>query len=231
MDYEKKFLVIGNFNMVTYKEIFPYIKEGKLRTGKNWVKEFNMPDGKKKKFGNICWFTNLETHKADDPMELVEKFDPVNKHLHYDNYDAYNVDKVADIPYDTDEVLGCPITIIDRIADDGYIHFTHTSERERIEVQDNRYKSSLLHNNSGGESQTETGECERERCILSNIYTEDIRYRVIGHLNNSNVDSKEKDGYLSSVNTLTIIQGKEKMWNGPVVNKHPKFSRICIQKL
>lgn len=131
MDYKKKFLVIGNFNMVTYKEIFPYIKEGKLRTGKNWVKEFNMPDGKKKKFGNICWFTNLETHKADDPMELVEKFDPVNKHLHYDNYDAYNVDKVADIPYDTDEVLGVPLTIAYRIADDGYIHFTHTSERER----------------------------------------------------------------------------------------------------
>jgi hypothetical protein len=134
IDYDKKFLHIGNSNAITYKEVFPYIKYGKLRTGKNWVKEFRMPDGTLKKFGNICWFTNLETHKADDPMELVEKFDPVNKHLHYDNYDAYNVDKVADIPYDTDEVLGVPITIVDRIADDGYIHFTHNEEEMKFEI-------------------------------------------------------------------------------------------------
>ena len=133
MDYNKKFLVIGNFNAVTYKEIFPYIKDGKLRTGKNWVKEFNMPDGGKKKFGNICWFTNLETHKTDDPMELIEKFNP-NKHLKYDNYNAYNVDKVTDIPYDTDEVLGVPITIVDKIADDGYIHFTHNDEEMKFEI-------------------------------------------------------------------------------------------------
>lgn len=134
IDNEKKFLIIGNQNAITYKEVFPYIKEGKLRLGKNWVKNFRMPDGSIKKFGNICWFTNLDTHKADNPMELVEKFDPIKKHLHYDNYNAYNVDKVADIPYDTDEVLGVPITIVDRIADDGYIHFTHNDEEMKFEI-------------------------------------------------------------------------------------------------
>ena len=146
MDNEKKFLIIGNNNAVTYKEIFPYIKNGKLRLGhtSNKTFYFEVPDGytyekeeNGKKYGKvpaISWFTNLETHKADDPMELVEKFDPVNKHLHYDNYDAYNVDKVADIPYDTDEVLGVPITIVDRIADDGYIHFTHNEEEMKFEI-------------------------------------------------------------------------------------------------
>lgn len=146
MDNEKKFLIIGNNNAVTYKEIFPYIKEGKLRLGHaaNKTFYFEVPDGyayekeeNGKKYGKvpaISWFTNLETHKADDPMELVEKFDPVNKHLHYDNYNAYNVDKVADIPYDTDEVLGVPITITDRIADDGYIHFTHNEEEMKFEI-------------------------------------------------------------------------------------------------
>ena len=146
MDNEKKFLIIGNNNAVTYKEIFPYIKNGKLRLGhaSNKTFYFEVPDGyayekeeNGKKYGKvpaISWFTNLETHKADDPMELVEKFDPVNKHLHYDNYDAYNVDKVSDIPYDTDEILGVPITIVDRIADDGYIHFTHNEEELKFEI-------------------------------------------------------------------------------------------------
>lgn len=107
MDYDKKFLVIGNSNAFTYKEIFPLIKEGKIRTGKNYVKEFKQPDGTFKKFGNICWFTNLETHKADDPMELVEKYDP-KKYLPYDNYCAINVDKVTDIPYDSEIIIEIP---------------------------------------------------------------------------------------------------------------------------
>lgn len=127
MDYGKKFLVIGNSNAFTYKEIFPLIKEGKIRTGKNYVKEFKQPDGTFKKFGNICWFTNLETHKADNPMELVEKYDPI-KFPKYDNYDAINCKYVVDIPYDYDGVIGVPITIVDKIADDGFIHCTHTSE-------------------------------------------------------------------------------------------------------
>lgn len=135
MDYNKKFLVIGNKNAFTYKEIFPYIKEGKLRTGKTIPQKFRLPDGTlSKQVAGLCrWFTNLETHKADDPMELTEKFNP-NKHLKYDNYNAYNVDKVTDIPYDTDEVLGVPITIVDKIADDGYIHFTHNDEEMKFEI-------------------------------------------------------------------------------------------------
>ena len=125
MKYEKKFLVIANDNSITYKEIFPYIKDGKLRSGKNKPKEFVQPDGTIKKFGNISWYTNLLVHKADNPMELIEKYDPI-KYPHYDNYEAINVDKVTDIPYDYDGVMGVPITIVDKIADDGYIHFTHT---------------------------------------------------------------------------------------------------------
>ena len=107
MDYNKKFLIIGNSNAFTYKEIFPLIKEGKIRTGKNYVKEFKQPDGTFKKFGNICWFTNLETHKADNPLELVEKYDP-QKYLIYDNYCAINVDKVVNIPYDSEIIIEIP---------------------------------------------------------------------------------------------------------------------------
>lgn len=133
MDYEKKFLIIGNSNAFTYKEIFPLIKEGKIRTGKNYVKEFKQPDGTFKKFGNICWFTNLETHKADNPMELIESYNPT-KFPKYDNYDAINVDKVVDIPYDYGGVIGLPITIVDKIADDGFIHCTHNDETLLYEI-------------------------------------------------------------------------------------------------
>lgn len=135
--YNKKFLILGNNNAVTYKEIFPLLKDGKMRLGHAYNKtmEFEVPDGYKfsreengKKFGKvpaITWFTNLLVHKADNPMELTEKYDP-KKHLKYDNYDAINCDKIVDIPYDYDGVIGVPITITGLIADDGYIHFTHT---------------------------------------------------------------------------------------------------------
>lgn len=126
MDYNKKFLIIGNFNAVTYKEIFPYVKEGKLRTGKNWVKEFNMPDGGKKKFGNICWFTNLETHKADNPTPIYMRHaGNEDKFPYYDNYRAVDCSKIADFPIDLPigAVVGVPITIVDKIADDGFIYF------------------------------------------------------------------------------------------------------------
>ena len=119
MDYGKKFLIIGNNNAVTYKEIFPYIKSGELRLGhsSNKTFEFKVPDGytfnreengvKYGKVPAISWFTNLETHKADNPMELVEKYDP-QKYLIYDNYCAINVDKVVDIPYDSEIIIEIP---------------------------------------------------------------------------------------------------------------------------
>ena len=59
MKHKKQFLIIGNMNAITYKEIFPLIKENKLWMGYTSPKEFVQPDGTTKKFGNICWFTNL----------------------------------------------------------------------------------------------------------------------------------------------------------------------------
>ena len=120
MGYEKKFLVIGNSNAFTYKEIFPYIKDGKIKIGykKMGAMEFQLPSTatffkreengvKYATLGCICWFTNLEIHKADNPIKLVEKYNP-KKHLPYDNYCAINVDKVADIPYDSEIIIEIP---------------------------------------------------------------------------------------------------------------------------
>lgn len=94
----KKFLFIGNLNMATMKEIFPLIRDGRLWTGYTHPKEFIQPDGTYKKFGNCLWWTNLPVDKTLK-LDCNKHFDPELYPL-YDNYAAWNVDKVADIPCD-----------------------------------------------------------------------------------------------------------------------------------
>lgn len=97
MEHKKQFLIIGNMNAIAYKEIFPLIKENKLWKGCTSPKEFVQPDGTTKKFGNICWFTNLPTEKREEYLDLFEGYSP-DKYPMYDNYLAINVDRVSDIP-------------------------------------------------------------------------------------------------------------------------------------
>ena len=111
IEYKKHFIIIGNQNAITYKEIFPLIKENKLWLGINPVKEFITPlteienektqyikEGKVyQKFGNICWFTNLEHDHRDRPLDLAQRFEP-KYYPKYDNYDARAVSKVMDSP-------------------------------------------------------------------------------------------------------------------------------------
>ena len=126
MKYDKKFLILGNYNAVTYKEIFPYIKNNKIWLGihSNITMEFAMPDSYRKydriengvkigKVPSICWFTNLPNKKRTESLDLYKKYNP-KEYPQYDNYDAINVNKVADIPMDYDGVMGVPITFLDK---------------------------------------------------------------------------------------------------------------------
>ena len=112
MDYGKKFLVIGPMNAITYKEIFPYIKDNELWLGNQNVKEFRSPNGEIKKFGNILWYTNIQHKKRNTPLDLYKRYS--NEYPKYDNYDAIEVSKVSDIPMDYDGVMGVPITFLDK---------------------------------------------------------------------------------------------------------------------
>ena len=128
-EYGKKFLIIGNFNAVTYKEIFPLIKDNKMWLGNNFVKEFIIPEdapeksGQRRdsdgiryqKFGNITWFTNLDHKKRHDTLNLGKSYEK-NPQFYpkYYNYDAIEVSKVAEIPYDYDGVMGVPITYLEK---------------------------------------------------------------------------------------------------------------------
>ena len=115
MKHKKKFIVIGSQNAITYKEIFPLLKDNEMWLGSNnpAPKEFVQRDGTIKKFGNICWYTNLDLKKRHEELIMVKKYTP-DEYPHYDNYDAIEVSKVASIPYDYDGVMGVPITFLDK---------------------------------------------------------------------------------------------------------------------
>lgn len=131
MDYGKKFIIIGEQNALTYKEIFPYIKENKLWWGKSihsGDRKFYVPnnyplnastcgiDEDGKRFVNvkgIRWWTNVEEVVCKEPLDLICKYNPTD-YPKYDNYDAIEVGKTKDIPCDYDGVMGVPITFLDK---------------------------------------------------------------------------------------------------------------------
>ena len=133
--YDKKFLIIGNQNAITYKEIFPLIKANKIWLGcKTGDMSFRIPadsepratrywqdeTGQKwRSMGNICWFTNLDHHKRHEKLILYKTYNP-EEYPKYDNYNAINVDRVAEIPCDYDGVMGVPITFLDKYNPDQF---------------------------------------------------------------------------------------------------------------
>ncbi|MDD6088616.1 MAG: adenine-specific methyltransferase EcoRI family protein, partial [Desulfovibrionaceae bacterium] len=133
IEHEKKFIIIGNQNAVTYKEIFPLLRDNKMWLGSTMPKEFltpDLPEDRKNvsvredgshiaKFGNICWFTNLDFKKRHEEMILFKRYSPEN-YPKYDNYDAINVDNTADIPCDYDGVMGVPITFLNKYSPDQF---------------------------------------------------------------------------------------------------------------
>ena len=131
----KSFIVLGNQNAITYKEIFPLLRDNKIWLGdKSGDMAFMVPEyyearetrywedenGQKwRSLGNICWFTNLDIKKRHEELILVKRYDP-DVYLHYVNYDAINVDKVADIPCDYAGVMGVPITFMEKYNPDQF---------------------------------------------------------------------------------------------------------------
>ena len=129
MAYDKEFLIIGNMNAITYKEIFPLIKDNKMWLGvTTGARSFIIPDhadyrpdekiidGKRcVTLGNTCWFTNLSHKKRNPPLDLYRRYKGnEDKYPKYDNYDVIEVSKVADIPYDYEGVMGVPVTFLEK---------------------------------------------------------------------------------------------------------------------
>lgn len=136
VEYDKKFLIIGNKNAITYKEIFPLIKNDEMWLGvtpmgtdmlfgvpehyaetliqtKKSGSSYRIVSGEVKARAQACWFTNLDHDKRHEKLILYRHYTP-EEYPHYDNYDAIEVGKVAEIPCDFDGVMGVPITFLDK---------------------------------------------------------------------------------------------------------------------
>ena len=113
VEYDKKFLIIGNVNAITYKEIFPLIKNNQLWLGYNCTRHFLQPDGSLFETARTFWYTNLDHSKRHEELILYKQYSP-EEYPHYDNYNAIEVSKTAEIPKDWDGVMGVPITFLDK---------------------------------------------------------------------------------------------------------------------
>ena len=161
MEYKKQFIIIGNQNALTYKEIFPLLKDTDIWLGNNnpapklfYVPTFLEERKNIKKdengdlvasFGNICWFTNLDFKKRHEDLNLIKKYNEED-YPKYDNYNAIEVSRVKDIPYDYDGVMGVPITFLDKYTPDQFeilgmtktpICYDNNTEAKRTKIYEN----------------------------------------------------------------------------------------------
>ena len=114
VNYDKQFLILGSMNAITYKEIFPLLKDNRVWLGvTNGAREYQTPSGTLKKMGNTCWYTNLDYQKRHEELILYKRYNP-DEYPHYDNYDAIEVSKTKEIPYDWDGAMGVPISFLDK---------------------------------------------------------------------------------------------------------------------
>lgn len=174
MKYDKKFVIIGNMNAITYKEFFPLLKENKVWCGYSFNKtcEFIAPSNyelKGKAFIDnngkmhcfvpaICWYTNLNIPKRHDNLvdNLYKKYNPT-EYPKYDNYDAINVNKVTEIPLDYYDYMGVPITFLDKYNPDEF------------EIIDGIGRYSILNNEK----------TKKEKMYLSMINNKAVYFRII----------------------------------------------------
>jgi len=125
--YNKSFVIMGNTNALTYKEIFKLFKEDKIRTGytnfnvgmyfyvpDDCQKYHKVVDGKKMvRVSTSCWFTNLLVSRHNEKLILYKQFTEA-EYPKYENYDAINISTYTDIPYDYDGYMGVPVTFLDK---------------------------------------------------------------------------------------------------------------------
>lgn len=179
IDYQKKFLIIGNMNAITYKEVFPLLKENKIWLGNNYkinggamffeipenianldqVREIKTNENGKKVYvtrvQGIRWFTNIDHGRRHQPIPLmteaeVVKFATKKPFERYDNYDAIEVSLVKNIPSDYEGVMGVPVSFFDKYSPEQFEIVGLTSGRDEFECRPSKkYINPIQHNPNG----------------------------------------------------------------------------------
>jgi hypothetical protein len=163
---DKKFLIIGNMNAITYKEVFPLIKDNKMWLGNGFsggnayfaspfASEYGEgvynPETGLVKFRNVCWFTNIDHGRRHEPLDLAttEKnlrynrvFEGKTAYDRYDNYDAIEVPKILAIPSDYTGVMGVPITFLGKYCPEQFeiVRFRHGNDDKDLVITHNGEK-------------------------------------------------------------------------------------------
>ena len=152
IEHKKSFIIIGNQNAITYKEVFTLMMNDEMWLGSTSPKEFIIPshvNNRKNtyvkddgtiiaKFGNICWFTNLDIKKRHEEIILVKRFNDM-EYRKYDNFDAVEVSKIVEIPSDYSGVMGVPITFMNKYNPDQFeiIGMAHGDMGQALGVSSN----------------------------------------------------------------------------------------------
>lgn len=150
IEYNKKFLIIGSQNNITYKEVFPLLKNNNIWLGyHSGDMSFRVPDyyepratrfwidengNKWRSMGNITWYTNLDIEKRHEDMILYKTYNS-EEYPMYDNYNAINIDKISEIPMDYDGVMGVPITFMNKYNPTQFKIVGLTTGRDEFEAR------------------------------------------------------------------------------------------------
>ena len=160
MQYDKKFLVIGNQNAISYKEIFSLIKDDQIWLGHSHPTAFRVPDHYEmrnvrswrdddgnnwRSLGNACWFTNLDIAKRHEKLIAYKAFGAV-EYPAYDNYDAIEVSRYADIPTAYDGVMGVPVTFLEHYNPDQFEIIGITDRGDEWGIKTREYSRSDVAN-------------------------------------------------------------------------------------
>lgn len=191
IDYDKKFLIIGSQNNVTYKEVFQLIMDNKVWLGyKSGDMSFKVPSdyearetrywedetGQKwRSLGNICWFTNLDHNKRHEELDLVCRYSP-KEYPSYDNYDAININKVDSIPYDYEGVMGVPITFFDKYNPNQFDILGMTTGRNEFIARPTKRYINPIQINKDGSSTNGSKANTRATLLLPDIPSGRIYY-------------------------------------------------------
>ena len=236
MDYKKQFLIIGNMNAVTYKEIFPYIKANQLWWGASihsGDRKFYVPDNyplnaatcgvdengeRFIRVKGIRWWTNIDHIKPNKSIILTKTYNPID-YPHFDNYDAINVDKVKDIPIDYDGVMGVPITFFDKYCPSQFEILGCCEPAIRLSTlklipKFKEYKSRQIIYNGNVCQKT-----YHRLLIKKNDSLEPVEFEILDARDYTNIDK------LKSKSTF-LVKDKDSAINGK-----PTYARILIKRI
>ena len=223
---KKDFLIIGNVNAITYKEIFPLLMNNKMWLGPSITsgdREFQVPksypitaagfriDEKGNKYirvKGVRWFTNLDHGRRHNPLQLMTMEDNIkfskhkevkgHEYLKYDNYDAIEIPYSDSIPSDYKEPMGVPITFMDKYNPEQFIILGLAPERaEKPVLQKYKYLNAIQHNSNGS---TQSGNKVNDGPVIKTSEKPN-KYPYY--------TAENSDGYLQVLYARVIIQFKE----------------------